>query len=310
MPFLKLELMAGTQDPETFEDALFAAGATSVTLADAADNPVLEPAPGATPLWPTVRVEALFPGDTDPLEVIAVLQESLPEPWPEWHFSLLADRTWEREWLKDFRPMRFGRRLWVCPGGQRPDAMELAAEGLDPVILELDPGLAFGTGTHPTTALCLEWLDGADVRGVDVIDYGCGSGILAVAALKLGAAAAIGVDIDPQALTASRENAMRNRVESRLQCLATTEPLERQARVVLANILAEPLQTLAAFLKDRVAPGGHIVLSGILTTQAATVAACYAPWFDIGPVVSRDGWARLDGVRRQPDENRHGAGPG
>ncbi len=298
MPFLKLELSAGTSDPEVLEEALFAAGAASVTLADAADDPVLEPAPGTTPLWPTIRIEALFDGETDPRAVTAFLHASLPEPLPPFQFSILDDRSWEREWLKDFRPMRFGRRLWVCPGGQRPAASDLREFPVDPVLVELDPGLAFGTGTHPTTALCLDWLDSADLTGLSVIDYGCGSGILAVAALKLGAASATGVDIDPQALTASLDNATRNQVASRLTLRAASEPLEQVADVLLANILAEPLESLAGLLKDRVVPGGRIVLSGILTTQSEAVAKRYAPWFDMKPATCREGWARLDGVRR------------
>ncbi|MEQ1581077.1 MAG: 50S ribosomal protein L11 methyltransferase [Steroidobacteraceae bacterium] len=300
MPFLKFELDLGARNPEPFEDAMFAAGATSVTLADAADDPVLEPAPGMTPLWPTVRLEALFNGDTDPVVVLAELQSMLDEPLPGHRFSLLGDRTWEREWLKDFRPMRFGRRLWVCPGGQRPTDAALQEAGIPPVILELDPGLAFGTGTHPTTALCLQWLDSVDLTARTVIDYGCGSGILAVAALKLGAASAIGVDIDPQALTASRENAERNQVTGRLSLLAVDEPLTTQADILLANILAEPLLALASQLKDRVVPGGRIALSGILSSQAAAVAERYVPWFDMNPATQQDGWVRLDGVRRAP----------
>jgi ribosomal protein L11 methyltransferase len=298
MPFLKFELELGTRNPEPFEDALFAAGATSVTLADAADDPVLEPAPGMTPLWPTVRIEALFDGKADPVAVLAELQSMLDEPLHGHRFSLLGDRTWEREWLKDFRPMRFGKRLWVCPGGQRPTDSALQETGVSPVILELDPGLAFGTGTHPTTALCLHWLDSIDLTGLKVIDYGCGSGILGVAALKLGAASVIGVDIDPQALTASRENAERNRVAGRLSLLAVDEPLTAQADILLANILAEPLLALAGELKNRVVAGGHIVLSGILSSQAAAVAQRYAPWFDMNPATHQDGWVRLDGVRR------------
>jgi ribosomal protein L11 methyltransferase len=300
MPFLKLEIALGTRNPEPFEDALFAAGATSVTLADAADDPILEPAPGKTPLWPTVRIEALFDGSADPVTILAELQSLLDEPLPDHRFSLLADRTWEREWLKDFRPMRFGKRLWVCPGGQRPTESALHEGGVSPVILELDPGLAFGTGTHPTTALCLQWLDGIDLTGQRVIDYGCGSGILAVAALKLGATSAIGVDIDHQALIASRENAERNHVAARLTLLSIGEPLTAQADVLLANILAEPLLALASHLKDRVPPGGRIALSGILATQAAAVAERYAPWFDMGPATRQDDWVRLDGVRRAP----------
>jgi len=298
MPFLKLELDLGARDPEPFEDALFATGATSVTLADAADDPVLEPAPGMTPLWPTVRIEALFDEATDPLSVLAGLQSMLDEPLPGHRFSVLGDRAWEREWLKDFRPMRFGKRLWVCPGGQKPPGEAMDEPGSPPVVLELDPGLAFGTGTHPTTALCLEWLDAMDLRGRTVIDFGCGSGILAVAALKLGAASAIGVDIDPQALVASRDNAGRNGVADRLHLQAASQPLAGQADVLLANILAGPLLALADEIKDRVLPGGRIALSGILAAQAEAVAERYAAWFDMNPASTLGDWIRLDGVRR------------
>jgi ribosomal protein L11 methyltransferase len=298
MPFLKIEIDVGARNPEPFEDALFAAGATSVTLADAADDPVLEPAPGMTPLWPTVRIEALFEGDTDPVAVLASLHASLDEPLPGHRFSLLGDRTWEREWLKDFKPMRFGRRLWVCPGGQRPPAESLPVAGDPAVILELDPGLAFGTGTHPTTALCLEWLDGLELEGRSVIDFGCGSGILAVAALKLGARLAIGIDIDPQALLASQDNAVRNGVADRLTLLAAGQPLTAAADVLLANILAEPLLALAPRIKDHVVPGGRIALSGILATQAGAVAERYGAWFDMNPAKALGDWVRLDGVRR------------
>lgn len=297
MPFLKIEIDLGSRDPEPLEEALFAAGASSVLLADAADDPVLEPQPGTTPLWPTIRVEALFAGDTDPAAVTRQLRSLLAEPLPSHRFSMLEDRSWEREWLKDFRPMQFGRRLWICPGGQRPPAAAIGPAA-PPVIIELDPGLAFGTGTHPTTALCLEWLDGATLTDRSVIDYGCGSGVLAVAALKLGASTALGVDIDPQALIASRDNAERNGVAVRLALQPAGETLEARVDVLLANILAAPLHSLASTLAAHVLPGGWLVLSGILESQAGAVAASYAPWFDIGPPTLRDGWARLDGVRR------------
>ncbi len=299
MPFLKIEMNLGLQDPEPLEEALFAAGASSVLLADAADDPVLEPQPGTTPLWPTVRIEALFPGDTDRHDVMTWLGLLLAGPLPPHRFSLLEDRSWEREWLKDFRPMQFGKRLWICPGGQRPPAAALDPNA-PPVILELDPGLAFGTGTHPTTALCLEWLDAAELAGCTVIDYGCGSGVLAVAALKLGAGAALGVDIDPQALIASRDNAERNGVVARLTLQPASATLEGQADVLLANILAAPLHALAPTLATHVVPGGWLVLSGILESQAEAVAASYAPWFDVSLPTLRDGWARLDGRRLAP----------
>src|SRR5690606_26158458 len=195
---------------------------------------------------------------------------------------------------------RFGRRLWVCPGGQRPAAAEIAAAGDSAVIVELDPGLACGTGTHPTTALCLEWLDGADLAGARVIDYGCGSGILAIAALKLGAAHATAVDIDPQALIATRENAERNGVASRLSVQLDCAPLAGGVDVLLANILAGPLESLAPRFAELVRGGGALVLSGVLSSQFATVASSYAPWFDISPATLREDWARLEGVRRPP----------
>lgn len=295
MPFLQVSLRIDTADPTPCEEALFAAGALSVTLEDAGDNPVLEPAPGTTPLWPSVRLRALFESNADRDAIratLAALGESAPEP----QFEVIEDRAWEREWLKDFRPMQFGTRLWVCPGGQLPTAP--LADDESRVTLLLDPGLAFGTGTHPTTALCLEWLDAADLAGKRVLDYGCGSGILAIAALKLGAIEAVAVDIDEQALIATRENAARNDVESRLRIAGVDQIGEFAPDIVLANILAEPLLELAPRFAEMLASGGRIVLSGVLVSQAADIARRYAPWFDIAPAALRDEWARLDGVRR------------
>jgi ribosomal protein L11 methyltransferase len=287
MPFLQLTLPIGPADPTPFEDALLAAGAASITLEDAGDDPVLEPPPGSMPLWPHVRIKALFDAGADP--------EALRASFPDATFEHIADRAWEREWLKDFRPMRFGQRLWICPGGQRP---QLDAASAEPCLIELDPGLAFGTGTHQTTALCLEWLDAASLQGRFVVDYGCGSGVLAIAALKLGAAGALAVDIDPQALLAARDNAERNAVAERLVVAAPDEAHRRPADILLANILAEPLLELAPAFAERVAPGGCVVLSGILRRQAAPVASRYAAWFDMRPATTRDDWALLYGVRR------------
>jgi ribosomal protein L11 methyltransferase len=287
VPFLQLTLSVGSADPAPFEDELLAAGAASITLEDAADDPVLEPPPGSTPLWPSVRIKALFDSATDP--------EALRALFPEATFEHIADRAWEREWLKDFHPMRFGRRLWICPGGQRPQLDERAEA---PCLIELDPGLAFGTGTHPTTALCLEWLDNAPLHGKSIVDYGCGSGVLAIAALKLGAASALAIDIDPQALIATRENAARNQVTEHLTVAPPDAAPRRPAEILLANILAEPLMELAPSFAERVAPGGSIVLSGILRGQAPPVASRYAAWFDMRPAVIREDWALLHGVRR------------
>jgi ribosomal protein L11 methyltransferase len=307
MPFLQLILPIGAADPAPYEDALLAAGASSITLEDEGDDPVLEPLPGTTPLWPRVRLKALFDGDADPEQILQFLEEALRDELAQppgsatlksqARFETLADRAWEREWLKDFKPMRFGQRLWICPGGQQPDAEQMRASGT-PVLIELDPGLAFGTGTHPTTALCLEWLDAAAIAGKRVIDYGCGSGILAIAAAKLGASEVVAIDIDPQALLATHDNAERNGVAGLISAHLADHSHDAPADVLLANILAGPLESLAPAFAARVCVGGQIVLSGILRNQAEAVASRYAPWFDIAPVVVRDDWARLDGVRR------------
>ena len=289
MPFLQLTLELGKTDPEKAEAALFAIGALSVTLEDAADDPILEPAPGALPLWPTVNVKALFDGTTPQQQVINALTEQLDSPVPAHRFELLADRHWEREWLKDFHAMQFGERLWICPDGQRPD-------DADAIIVDLDPGLAFGTGTHPTTAMCLQWLDQHAPQGHSVIDYGCGSGILAIAALKLGAAHVHGVDIDPQALLASRDNAERNHVSAALTLSLNDHDLQ-PADLVIANILAGPLESLAPRLAELTKANGHIVLSGVLTEQAQAVQNRYATWFDMQPITTQGDWARLCGIR-------------
>jgi ribosomal protein L11 methyltransferase len=290
MPFLQLTIELGGADPEPVEDALFFIGALSVTLEDAADDPILEPAPGALPLWPTVNLKALFDADTAPQAVVEALQRVLLIELPTHRFERLEDRLWEREWLKDFHAMRFGQRLWICPDGQRPD---------DPnaVIVDLDPGLAFGTGTHPTTALCLQWLDEHAPPPATVIDYGCGSGILAIAALKLGATHVFGVDIDPQALLASRDNARRNHVGAALTLSLCDSELQ-PAELLMANILAGPLESLAPRLAALTQPGGHIVLSGVLTGQAASVQNCYGVWFDMDPIRVHSDWARLSGKKR------------
>ena len=268
------------------------------------------------PLWPTIVVRAVFAADADADQVRAALSSVHgldPLLAGKAQFDSVADRVWEREWLKDFKPMRFGRRLWVCPGGQRPDA-EAIGPNADVVLLELDPGLAFGTGTHATTALCLEWLDSGaatsnDVArpwlaGAEVIDYGCGSGILAIAALRLGARRAVAMDIDPQALLATRENAERNGVLDRVRVTADRNVEKAEADVLLANILAGPLVDLAPLLAARIRVGGRIALSGLLVGQADAVTAAYRPWFDVGLTGERDGWGLLTGCRRAQDAVR------
>jgi ribosomal protein L11 methyltransferase len=304
MPFLQLTLSLGARDPSAVEDALFEAGASSVTLQDAADDPILEPGPGETPMWPTVTVRALFDASAAREPILDAVRSILGAPLPEYFFEHIEDRAWEREWLKDFRPMQFGKRLWICPGGMTPPPELLSTPSrphdLTPCLISLDPGLAFGTGTHPTTALCLEWLDSASLAGERVIDFGCGSGILAIAALKLGAKEAIGIDNDPQALLASRDNAERNEVSERLTVQGVDAPLPAPAKIVFANILAGPLHELAPQLASLVTPDGHLVLSGILQEQAAALAQRYSAWFDMQAPTLREDWVRLVGVRRTP----------
>jgi len=282
-----LQLIVETRDASAVEDACFAAGALSVTLLDAADEPILEPAPGATPLWPSVRLVALFARDASRESIQASLAVALGQHVAV-NFELVEDRVWEREWLKDFRPMRFGARLWVCPQDQEPGQP-------DATVVWLDPGLAFGTGTHETTAMCLSWLDSADLQDCDVVDFRCGSGILAISALRLGARQAAAMDLDPQALIATRENARRNGVDALIVPVDAAIPL---CDVLLANILAEPLISLAARLAASVRRNGQIVLSGILTAQAPDVARAFAPWFDMRTAATRNDWVCLEGARR------------
>jgi ribosomal protein L11 methyltransferase len=287
----QLAIELGRDDLARAEEACTRLGAIALSLADAGDEPLLEPAPGATPLWHDIRLRALFPETPEPALLAATLQAVLGLKACAIRIEHLADRAWEREWLRDFRPMRFGHRLWVCPAGQRP------AEAA-PIVLELDPGLAFGTGTHATTALCLEWLDARPLSGQRLLDYGCGSGILALAALKLGAAFACAFDIDPQALLATRENAGKNDLCGQIEVVSDADDIDGPFDAVLANILAQPLIELAPRLAVHCRPGGSLALAGLLERQGAEVAQAYRPWFDIETAAERDGWVLLSGLRR------------
>ena len=283
-------------NPASVEEILIRHGAQSVTYSDAGDVPVLEPGPGETPLWNTTCITGLFDAGVDMDAVLADLRASLAlDQLPDYRLETLADREWEREWLRDFGPMRFGVHLWVCPTGSEPDRS-------DAVVVRLDPGLAFGTGTHATTAMCLEWLDSIELQGRAVLDYGCGSGVLAIAALKLGCAHAHAMDIDVQAITATRENAAQNGVQERLTVSTSPDDIEGRFDVVIANILAGPLVELAESVSDHVRPGGQLALSGILSEQAADVIAAYAPHLDVDNPEFReqDGqtWTRLTGRKR------------
>jgi ribosomal protein L11 methyltransferase len=261
-------------DPDRVEEIFSQHGAQTVTLSDAGEHQVLGPAVGETPLWPDARIAGLFAGTAD----LAALKADILSTFglgslPEHHIEDLEDRQWEREWLKDFRPMCFGQRLWVSP-----DAFEVDQD--EAVVVRLDPGLAFGTGTHPTTALCLRWLDTLDLANRTVLDYGCGSGILAIAALALGARSASAIDNDPQAITATLENAQKNGVAARLFVTQTVARLGNAFDIVVANILAEPLVRNAREISDRVVPGGLLALSGILARQADAVIDAYRERID------------------------------
>lgn len=276
---------------EGVEDVFRLHGALAITYSDAGDEPVLEPAPGETRLWRRSRITGLFDPSADLDRLRADLARAFGADLPPHHAEILEDRDWAREWLRDFRPMRFGRRLLVCP-------WEAPADTTDRVVLRLDPGLAFGTGTHPTTALCLEWLDGLALAGKRVLDFGSGSGILAIAALLLGAREAAAVDIDPQAVTASRENAARNGVGERLVATGDLEQAGGGFDVVVANVLAEPLVGHAPALCRRLEPGAALALSGILQGQEGAVAAAYADLVDFESPRTRDAWVLLAGTRR------------
>ncbi len=292
MSWLQLRLDTAPQRVETLEDVLLASGAVAVTLEDNADQPVLEPAVGETPLWNETRLTALYPADTDMDAVLESLPPELLEDCNQ-RVEILEDKDWEREWMQHYQPMQFGDRLWICPSWLEPPEP-------DAVNLLLDPGLAFGTGTHPTTALCLQTVDRLAPTGWRVVDYGCGSGILAVAALKLGADTALGVDNDPQALVATRENASRNGVDEAVLTVTLPGGYEAaewngSANLVLANILAGPLLALSDTLIDLMAPDGVLVLSGLLVSQAEEVIAHYAPTLSLQLDGELDGWACLVG---------------
>ena len=279
MAWIQIRLNSTNEKAEKISDFLEEIGSVSVTFMDSQDTPIFEPLPGETRLWGNTDVIALFDAETDMSEIVSLLKQAhhLDEN-TAYKIEQIEDKDWEREWMDNFHPMQFGKRLWICPSWREvPDQ--------NAVNVMLDPGLAFGTGTHPTTALCLEWLDGLDLTGKTVIDFGCGSGILAIAALKLGAKNAIGIDIDPQAILASRNNAEQNGVADRLQLfLSDDKPADLKADVVVANILAGPLKELYPIISQLVKEGGDLGLSGILETQAQSVCDAYTQSFDLDPV--------------------------
>jgi len=305
MPFLELALRCREAEQPRYETALEDVGALAVTLLDADaqtsnELAILEPGVGETPLWNAVLLSALFPHDADALLLLAALESFDPAlDWSQARFRTVEDQDWERAWMDQYVPLHFGRRTWIVPWNQPlPDGADTA----DAAIVRLDPGLAFGSGTHPTTALCLQWLDSlADegtLRDARVLDFGCGSGILALAALKLGAAEAVGVDNDPQALLATQDNAERNEVVGRLAVYLPDDAPAARYPVVVANILASALDALAETLAARVAVDGRIALSGILAGQETALLDRYAAWFDDLQFAREGDWIRIDGRRR------------
>ncbi|KAA6207964.1 50S ribosomal protein L11 methyltransferase [Avibacterium paragallinarum] len=293
MAWVQIRINSTNQQAESLSDYLEEIGSVSVTFMDSQDTPIFEPLPGETRLWGNTDVIALFDAETEMQQIVHQLKSAgyLSED-TAYKIEQIEDKDWEREWMDNFHPMQFGKRLWICPSWREvPDE--------NAVNVMLDPGLAFGTGTHPTTALCLEWLDSLDLNGKTVIDFGCGSGILAIAALKLGAKSAIGIDIDPQAILASRNNAEQNGVSDHLQLfLAKDAPQDLQADVVVANILAGPLKELSPTISQLVKPQGQLGLSGILETQAQSVCEAYEAVFSLDPVAVREEWCRITGKNK------------
>ena len=279
---------------ENLEAWLFEQGALAVTLEDNADEPLLEPGPGETPLWQNIKLVALFEVGINLSPILA----SVPQQWVTASAdaaNFVPDQDWERAWMENFEPLKMGKRLWICPSWCEPP---------DPhaVNINLDPGLAFGTGTHPTTAMCLGELDATIQPGVNLIDYGCGSGILAIAGLKLGATKAFAVDNDPQAVTATWDNAQRNAITQDqldvfLVSQADTQGRLQPADLVIANILAGPLEALAPTLIDLMNPGGRLILAGLLSEQAAALIEAYKPWVALSAVQELEGWTLLAGPK-------------
>ncbi|MFY2510359.1 50S ribosomal protein L11 methyltransferase [Vibrio pectenicida] len=293
MPWIQIKLNASNNNAEQIGDMLMEeTGALSVTFLDAQDTPVFEPLPGETRLWGDTDILALYDANSDTKQILKQIKLSdlLAEDFA-YKIEQLEDKDWEREWMDNFHPMKFGQRLWICPSWREvpePNAVNVM----------LDPGLAFGTGTHPTTALCLEWLENLDLSGKTVIDFGCGSGILAIAAIKLGAEKVIGIDIDPQALLASKDNAERNRVADKLEVfLPQEQPQGLVADVVVANILAAPLRELSTVITSLVKSGGKLAMSGVLDTQAQDVATYYHDSFAIEPIKEQNEWCRISGQK-------------
>lgn len=292
MPWIQLRVNTTEEKAEQVSDMLMGWGAQAVSFVDAHDTPIYEPMPGEVIYWTNTIVVGLFDAEHPMAEVISQLQNvSFLKNKLDYKLEQLEDKDWEREWMDNFHPIKFGNRLWVCPSWREiPDPTA--------VNVMLDPGLAFGTGTHPTTALCMQWLDQVIQPDQTVVDFGCGSGILGIAALKLGAKRVIGIDIDPQAIEASTNNAKRNNVAGQIELYLPKDQPSLTADVVVANILAGPLAELKTVISGYVKPGGLLALSGILTSQAQTVIAAYADEFTFNPIAEQEEWVCLTAIKR------------
>ncbi len=292
MAWIQIRIRATEQTADAISDYLMDTGCPSVTFMDTKDTPIFEPKPGEVKYWAETTVIGLYDASQDMQAVVDYLADK-PELKDNFHYKIeqLEDKDWEREWMENFHPIKFGERLWICPSWleiPEPDAVNVL----------LDPGLAFGTGTHATTALCLRWLEGLDLSDKTVVDFGCGSGILGIAAIKLGAKRVIGIDIDQQALDASLDNAERNGVADKLEVYLPENQPTFEADVVVANILAQPLRELHQVILGLLKPKGEIALSGILEEQAESVAAVYAPYVDLDPVAVEGEWTRVSGIKK------------
>ncbi len=293
MAWLQLTFEATKESSEQLSDLLSQAGAAAVTLQDAHDDPIFEPPLGSTPLWQELFLTGLFDADIDIESVLSFIRQECGF-LPTYTLNPLEDKDWIRAWMDDFKPMKFGSRVWICPSWHTPPEP-------DAVNIMLDPGLAFGTGTHPTTALCLQWLDQHFKQAIEVIDYGCGSGILGIAANLLGASKVYAVDLDPQALMATEANADKNHVLDKLELFSVPGFKKQhntlQCPLLMANILAGPLVDLAPMLASHVSPNGHIILSGILAEQAQSVSLAYQKWFHIDEITQEEDWIRISGTK-------------
>ncbi|UQB43325.1 50S ribosomal protein L11 methyltransferase [Thiomicrospira microaerophila] len=290
MAWIQLNTIVEEALAEPLSDALIEIGAVSVTFTETGDQEIFEPEIGTTPIWDQTRVLGLFDAEVNPAEILLALTQWIPQiPPSAYQFEQIEDKDWIREWMDQFKPMQFGQNLWIVPSW-------LEAPNPNGINLLLDPGLAFGTGTHPTTAMCLKWLDQHPPKDKSVIDYGCGSGILAIAAAKLGADKVSGTDIDPQAITASKDNAQRNRVAIEFNLVKDFSATA--ADLLIANILAGPLKELASEFERLVKPGGQLVLSGLLASQAPDLIKHYQHYgFNLNQLDTHEDWACLSGYK-------------